>query len=75
MKKLLSHADTKNEPAEYFAQKAVEHAERNETWMVVAYGCECKGNKKGMSYLKSDKEEADTKIALHSLDATANGAT
>ena len=28
-----------------------------------------------MSYLKSDQEEADTKIVLHALDATANGAT
>ena len=43
--------------------------------MVVAYGCECKGNKKDMSYLKNDQEEADTKIVLHALDATASGAT
>ena len=35
----------------------------------------CKGNKKDTSYLKSDQEEADTKIVLHALDATANGAT
>ena len=28
-----------------------------------------------MPYLKIDQEEADTKIALHALDATANGAT
>jgi len=28
-----------------------------------------------MSYLKSDQEEADTKIILHALDVTANGAT
>ena len=39
------------------------------------YGCESKGNKKDMSYLKSDQEEADTKIVLHALDATASGAT
>ncbi|KAL9978624.1 hypothetical protein ACROYT_G016161 [Oculina patagonica] len=61
MKKLLSHAYTKNELAEYFAQKTVEHAEQNGTWIVVAYGCECKGSKKDMSCLKSDQEEADTK--------------
>ena len=41
----------------------------------MAYGCECKGTKRDMSYLKSDQEEADTKIVLHALDATANGAT
>ena len=75
MKKLLSHANTKNELAEYLAQTAIEHAERNGARMVVAYGCECKGNKKDMSYLKSDQEGADTKIVLHSLDATPNGAT
>ena len=28
-----------------------------------------------MSYLKNDQEESDTKIVLHALDATANGAT
>ena len=28
-----------------------------------------------MSYLKTDQEEADMKIVLHALDATANGAT
>ena len=42
---------------------------------MVVYGCESKGNKKNMSYLKSDQEEADTKIVLHALDATASGAT
>ena len=31
-------------------------------------------NKKDMSYLKSDQGEADTKIVLHALDATASGA-
>jgi len=28
-----------------------------------------------MSYLKSDQEEAGTKIFVHALDATANGVT
>ena len=75
MKKLLSHANTESELAEYLAQTAVEDAERNGTRMVVTYDGECKGNKKDMSYLKSDQEESDTKIVLHALDATANGAT
>ena len=43
--------------------------------MVVVYSCECKENNKDMSYLKSDHEEADTKIVLHVLDAITNGAT
>ena len=36
---------------------------------MVANGCECKGSK------KSDQEEEDTKILLHAVDASANGAT
>ena len=75
MKKLLSHAKTKSDLAEYLAERTIEHAERNGTRVVVVYGCESKGNKKDMSYLKSDQEEADTKIVLHALDATASGAT
>ena len=45
----------------------------NGTRIVVVYGCESKGNKKDMSYLKSDQEEADTKIVLHALDAIQPG--
>ena len=75
MKNLFFYANAKNELAEYLAHKTVEHAEQNGTRMVVAYGSECKGNKKDMSYLKSDQEEADTKIVLHALDTTTNGAT
>ena len=75
MKKLLSHTSTKDELAKYLAEQTIEYAERNGARAVVAYRCECKGTKRDMSYLKSDQEEADTKIVLHALDATANGAT
>ena len=75
MKKLLSHNRTKDELAKYLAEQTLEYAEKNGARAVVAYGCECKGTKRDMSYLKSDQEEADTKIVLHALDATANGAT
>ena len=75
MKKLLSHTSTKDELAKYLAEQTIEYAERNRARTAVAYGCECKGTKRDMSYLKSDQEEADTKIVLHALDATANGAT
>ena len=61
--------------AKYLAEQTIEYAERIGARAVVAYGCECKGTKRDMSYLKSDQEEADTKIVLHALDATANGAT
>ncbi|KAK3708724.1 hypothetical protein QZH41_004431 [Actinostola sp. cb2023] len=75
MKKLLSHTKTKKELTEYLAQKTIECAERNGRRVVVAWGCECKGTNRDMSYLNSNQEEADTKIILHALDATANGAT
>lgn len=75
MKKLLSHVKTKKELTKYLAEKTIEHAQRNGTRVVVAYGCDCIGSKKDMTYLKSDQEEADTKIILHALDASANGAT
>lgn len=75
MKKLLSHTNTKNELAKYLAEETIQYAERNGARVVVAYGCECKGTERDMSYLNSNQEEADTKILLHALDATANGAT
>ena len=75
MKKFLSHTSTKDELEKYLAEQAIEYTERNGARAVVAYGYECKGTKRDMLYLKSDQEEADTKIVLHALDATANRAT
>lgn len=75
MKRLLLHTKTKKDLAEYLAKKTIERAEGNGSRVVVAYGCECKGSKKDMAYLNSNQEEADTKILLHALDATADGAT
>ena len=43
--------------------------------MVVSWTCEYEGTMRNMTYLKSNQEEADTKIILHALDATTNGAT
>ena len=68
MKKLLSHTWTKDELAKYLAEKTIEYAERNGARTLVAYGCECKGTKRDTSYLKSDQEEADTKIVFHAAD-------
>ena len=73
MKKLLSHTSTKDELAKYLAEQTIEYAEINGARAVVAYGRDCKGIKRDVLYLKSDQEEADTKIVLHALDATANG--
>ena len=43
--------------------------------LVVAWGSVCKATKKDVGHLQSNQEEADTKMILHALDATANGAT
>jgi hypothetical protein len=75
MKKLLSHVNTKKELTEYFAQKIIETAQRMGRNAVVSWACECKGTMRNMAYLKSNQEEVDTKIILHALDATTNGAT
>lgn len=43
--------------------------------MVVAWRSECKGIREDFWYLESNREEANTKIILHAIDATASGAT
>ena len=73
--KLLSHVNTKKKLTEYFAQKIIETAQRMGRNVVVSWACECKGTTRNMTYLKSNQEEADTKIILHALDATTNGAS
>lgn len=42
---------------------------------MVAWGSVCKATKKDVGHLQSNQEEADTKMILHALDATANSAT
>ena len=38
-----------------------------------AWGHQCRATQQNGSHLQSDQEEADTKMLLHALDATANG--
>ena len=38
-------------------------------------GSVCKATHKDVAHLQTNQEEADTKMMLHALDATANGAT
>ena len=63
------------ELTDYLAQKTIEYGERNGRDVVVAWSSQCKGTYRDISYLQSNQEEADTKIILHAIDATANGAT
>ena len=42
--------------------------------VVGAWGYQCRATKQNGNHLQGDQEEADTKMLLHALDATANGA-
>ena len=42
---------------------------------VVPWACQCEATHQRTEHLQSNQEEADTKLILHALDATANGAT
>ena len=53
----------------------MERGEATGKKVVVAWATECKAIYKDVSHLQSDHEEADTKIIVHALDATADGAT
>ena len=39
-----------------------------------AWGYQCRVTQQNGNHLQGDQEEADTKMLLHDLDATANGA-
>ena len=75
LKKLLSHSKTMAELTAFLAKKVKERDEAIERQIVVAWGTECEATHKVMRHLQSDHEKADTKIILHALDATADGAT
>ena len=71
----LSHVSTKKKLTEYFAQRTIEIVQQIGRNTVVSWACECEETMKNMTYLKSNQEEADTKIILHALDATTNKVT
>ena len=43
--------------------------------VIVSCGCECNGSHTDMGHLRSNQEEADTKILLHAVDAVSRGAS
>ncbi|KAL9960825.1 hypothetical protein ACROYT_G034330 [Oculina patagonica] len=75
LKKLRSHTKTKAELTAFLAKKVKERGEAVGRQIVVAWGTECEATHKDMAHLQSDHEEADTKMILHALDATDDGAT
>jgi hypothetical protein len=74
MHNLLAHIKTKDELTAYLAHKVLAHALTNGKNIVVAWGDHAEATHRKVN-LSSIQEEADTKLILHSLDATSNGAT
>ena len=74
MRKLLPHSKTKKELFSYLAEKFLDHAMKSNLRAVVAWGCQCRATHQNVNHLQSDQEEADTKMLLHAMDATTNGA-
>lgn len=75
MKSLLAHTKTKDNITTYLAEKMTKHGQKNRKHVVVAWRDQAKGTHRDVTHLASTQEEADTKIILHAVDATANGAT
>ncbi|CAH3164811.1 unnamed protein product, partial [Porites lobata] len=73
MKKLLAHSKTKGELTTFLAKNVKDNA--NGRQVVVAWGTECEVTHRDVRHLRSTQEEADTKIILHALDASVQGAT
>ena len=59
----------------YLAQKSMEYAEQNGRRFVVSWACQCEATYQGSEHLQSNHEEVDTKLILHAIVVTANGAT
>ena len=75
MKRPLSDTITKMDVTVYLAEKGINSMKQQGRKFVVAWGSECQATHKNVAHLQSSQEEADTKILLHALDATAAGAT
>ena len=73
MKKLLAHSKTKGKLTTFLVKNVKDNA--NGRQVVVAWGTECEATQRDVRHLRSTQEEADTKIILHALDASAQGAT
>ena len=74
LKRLLAHVSTEDELTQYLASKTLDKGRQNGWHVVVAWSGKCRATHKDMAYLDSDQEEADTKILLHAVGATASGA-
>ena len=53
----------------------MEYAVQNGRRLVGPWACQCEATHQRTEHLQSNQKEADTKLILHALDATTNGAT
>ena len=70
----FSHSKTENELSSSLAENFLDHAMNTNLQVVGAWSYHCRATQQNGNHLQSDQEEADTKMLLHALDATANGA-
>lgn len=73
MKRLLSHNLTKMELTALISKTALQLG--NGKRLLVSWGSFCQANFKETNNIQSNQEEADTKLILHAVDATKDGAT
>ena len=55
--------------------KVIQRSECMGKNVIAVWGCYCQGTHFDVTHLRSNQEEADTKIILHAVDAASRGAT
>ena len=76
MKDLLSCSQNKETLAIFLAAQLIECKKDSQTTYVVTSKADCMtSNSLPIQHLRSEQEEADTRMLLHALDATQRGAT
>ena len=74
MKQQMSHSSTKDEITVYLAHEVICHATDSRKCTVVSWGNKADASHQEIN-LGSSQEEADTKLLLHAVHATSNGAS
>jgi len=59
----------------YLSAKVIQRSECMGKNVIVDWGCYCQGTHFDVTHLRSNQEEADTKIILHAFDAASRGTT
>ena len=75
MKLLLSSTATKDELSVYLSDNLIEYVKDTDKSYVVAYRNKIVATTDSFAHLASSQEEADTKLILHAVEASRQGAT